>query len=288
MAENLNMESKAKYKVSFSDFLNIAAAGILIFIICVLLLICFKFSFASSSLNSETIKPEIAEIRINNLDSTSLLINKPFIDTLNLKIKDFNSKIEALDNVKQEITQQQEKNENFYKLFLALISTVFAIVGFFGFKSIYDTRQLAVDKAISEAKKEAIIVAKSEAEKEAKKEANTVAGITAKKIAEETAKVSTTEYLNDNLEKHTKEIEKTVTVGLEARITSIENDINKYLNPKNYNESERPQIFNQINEAFDELNRQIKEMEEKVEQLKNDSFKKIIINEILEQTKIKA
>jgi hypothetical protein len=277
MSENFEPKVESPKENSLAHSLNVLATIILSLIIALLIWICIGFSFASKSLSNESLKPVISEIKIHSLDSTSLLINKPFIDTLSNKIQKFNEKIEALDNVKKEIAQQQEKNENFYKLFLALLSSVFAIVGFFGFKSIHDTRQAAVEKAVSEAKKEAILVAKVEAEKEAKKEAKNVAEVTSKK--------ATIEYLNDNLKEHTKVIEKSVTIELEDRISLMENEINKYLNPKNYNESERPQIFNDINNSFIELDKQIKEIKNRIEQLQNDNFKKIIINEILEQNK---
>jgi hypothetical protein len=117
-----------KFPRSFTDLLN-AGAFVLISIIIILF---FVLAFPSN----ENDYKKVTNVRINltssnNTKQDSINLSK----ALDLKIKEFEEKIKD---------SEKERNENL-KYYATLIGFIFSIVGFFGFKSIHDTRQMALD-----------------------------------------------------------------------------------------------------------------------------------------------
>lgn len=72
-------------------------------------------------------------------------IDGDLLDSLKKINTSLNDKILNIKNIEESVKEMEARNSDFFKLFLALIGSIFAIVGFFGFKSINDTRQAAID-----------------------------------------------------------------------------------------------------------------------------------------------
>lgn len=168
-------------------------------------------------------------VRISKLDSTFIIANEKFIDQLNLKTDSLKLQIERLMTAKADIDDIQKKNEDYFKLILALIGSVFAIVAFFGFKSINDTRQATLDaaklKAESIAETSAKLVAekvvKEYLDKDGKEIMTNSASSTATSVAEKVAKQ--TSYITS------KETAENITKDEVNRLLRDQNDFRESL-----------------------------------------------------------
>lgn len=135
MAENKNQKSKSeedfegiKFADFFSNLLNIAAFGIIITIMFLL--------FSNPYSNNKGIKEVTNEIKIK------------YVPTGNRKIdvENFNSLIdEKFKEYKDQLKDSEKERNESMKYYGTLVSFILAIVGFFGFKSVHDTRQMALE-----------------------------------------------------------------------------------------------------------------------------------------------
>ncbi len=179
-------------------FLDKVGVLIITFVIIILLtcmfvvLVSIKPSKINTSLNFK-----LDSVHIEQVDTTFVIANKEFIKSLNQKIDSLKIETTKLAEIKSDIEDSQKKNEDYFKLILALVGSVFAIVGFFGFKSISDTRQATLDAAKIKAETVAENSAKAQAESTVRsylrEEGEQILNASAAKTAAEVAKVTATE-----------------------------------------------------------------------------------------------
>lgn len=169
-----------------------------------------SFSEGVMSINSDI---EQINFQNNNIDNQTI--------TLILK---------KLKEVEKSIIHKEEIFKDDARFLIVVVGSIFAVVGFFGFKSIFDTRQAAIDKAVTEAKESAKTKASEVAEETAKKTAKK----TAEKTAEKTTKIAVENYLSNNLEHHIKDIEKNLTQISDNQTFKINERIDKLENPIHY------------------------------------------------------
>jgi hypothetical protein len=261
--KNKDFIDKQEFKFSdlFTGLLNISALFIIIAIIAIFLSFLINDNFKKDDEKISDIKEEFKFTGNEKIDVEKFneLIDKRFIDYK-----------------KQIKISEKERNEDF-RYYATLIGFVFSIVGFFGFKSIHDTRQSAIEKAVFDAKKEA----KDEASSVAKKTAID----TVKEEIIGLAKVETNAYLDLNLEKHFEKIETDILNDFTDRVSKIELDVNKLTRPESFNENERPKIFNDINEELKRLNISIENLKNEMFNFKNEELKRSIISELKKEQK---
>jgi hypothetical protein len=214
-----------------------------------------------------------------NIDSTQIALSEEFIKTINSTSNKINKKVEELNKISLDLKEIQKENIENFRFYLTLLGFIFAIVGFFGFKSIFDTRQAAIERAVFEAKvsaeKKAIEISELESRK---------ASENAKNVAKEDVKIHAKNevelYLNDNLKKHIVKLESDLVKDFEERIKIVELNINKLSRPESFNELERPQIFNLINEQLLTLNNEVNNLNKEIFDFKNEELKRSIISEL--------
>ncbi len=143
-----------KGKGIFSVILNYCALAILVAIISFLIYTLFLFINKSENSHfNNSISFSLNEIHLKKIDSTIISTNSKFIKEFNLRMDSLKSDIVELKDIKAKIEEAEKRNDDYFRLVFALIGSVFAIVGFFGFKSIHDTRENAIKNATDEAKK---------------------------------------------------------------------------------------------------------------------------------------
>ncbi len=151
------------------------------------------------------------EISKKKLDTNYIALDKEMIKNLNVTTDSLNSKVDQINKVSSDFKEMQKESNETFRFYLTIIGFIFAIVGFFGFKSIFDTRQAAIERATFEAKNEA----KNEAEKEiqsVKEKLNNA--ITEAKYE---AKLSMMSQLNENQNK---------IIALEGNYNELKNQLN--------------------------------------------------------------
>lgn len=238
-----------KFPGCFSDWLNAIASVLIVLIVVLFFAMVFPYK------NSEYKKP------IANLSSEKIE-NANFNKSVELKLKEFETKIE----------NSQKKRDEDTKFYLTLAGFVLSIVGFFGFKSIHDTRQAAIEKAVFDAKKEA----KDEASGVAKKTAED----TVKSEIGELTKNQTISYLDDNLQAHLEKIEQKAYQNFQNRLDDIKKEVDILMNPRNFNENEIPTFYKNTEKTIIELMDSIKSIEKEIYDFKNQELKKSIISEL--------
>lgn len=234
----LSTTPQTKKPFTFSNFLNVCGAVI---ILCVIL-IFFKWLMGSIAERNEKkdiqINFSFQEKKIPLRDSSIITINNRFITDLNLLKDTLNNQIEKLQSLKKDINEGESRNSDLFKLLLALIGTVFAIVGFFGFKSINDAREAALKTVLSEAR----TVAESKAKEIADLESKKIAGEKAKEVATEiasTVSVKTSEkesrkYLDENLPKLFGPYEQAFMSNSESKFADFLDRLDKLEHPEAY------------------------------------------------------
>lgn len=186
-------------KGDIGPFLNKAAVVVIVVTIIILLasLTIMLLSVRSKDIMTTTLNLKLDSVHISKFDTAFIIANNNFIQILNGKMDSLKQEAIKLKDIKSDIEDVQKKNEDYFKLILALVGSVFAIVGFFGFKSISDTRQATLDAAKIKAETVADSAAKNKAESTAKeylaKEGAIMLTASATKTATEVAnQVSTT------------------------------------------------------------------------------------------------
>ena len=119
---------KDKFPENFANVLNASA-----FVLISSIIIAFFF-FIFSSINTERQVEKEIKIQFTPSNNTKLDSVK-FNNIIDLKLKEFKEDIK---------NSEKERNENM-KFYSALVGFILSIVGFFGFKSIHDTRQSAIE-----------------------------------------------------------------------------------------------------------------------------------------------
>lgn len=258
--------------------------GISIIIITILVFGISIFARSCSEMKNENVyidtlkvsKINYFQISSKKLDTSFIALDKKIIDSLRVRTDSINSKIIQINKASSDLKEMQSETKESFRFYLTVIGFIFAIVGFFGFKSIFDTRQAAIDRAVFDAKEASI----KEAEKVAKSEAKIIAEGVSKSEIPRLTKLETENYLSENLQKYVDKIENIVIKEYESRLSEIESNVNKLMHPESFNENERPQIFNKIGDTFKTLNSSVEKIKEEFSSYKNDELKKSIIEEL--------
>lgn len=133
---------KKKYKIKtnkmfsnkmFSKYLNYAAAFIILTIIIIFI----------SRINYFEKRNTIYTVRQYNIEPEKIKENEKIL--IKKSIDSLNTQVNELKKIKIELEDIQKKNNEEFRFYLAIIGSILAIVGFFGFKSIHDTRQAAME-----------------------------------------------------------------------------------------------------------------------------------------------
>ncbi|MFY0482495.1 hypothetical protein ACI6PS_07800 [Flavobacterium sp. PLA-1-15] len=93
----------------------------------------------------------------------SVLVSENLFKELQVTTDSINKNIKKFEEIKQEIVAIEELNKDDMKFYLTVLGSIIAIVGFFGFKSIHDTRESSIKFATDEAKLTAKGIAMAEA-----------------------------------------------------------------------------------------------------------------------------
>jgi len=135
---------------------------------------------------------------------------------LKVKTDSLNYNIKKFEDIKIEIEQIEERNKDDMKFYLTILGSIIAVVGFFGFKSINDTRESSIKFATDEAKLTAKGIATAEAKDAIKVEHQ-----------EWTTKISTIEKNYDDLKTLLAPIGdlETLITNLKIRIDTLENKL---------------------------------------------------------------
>lgn len=241
-------------RAAFTDKLNKRASNLLtiLFVCFIVSFIAMMFTICMNRISEvQEVKLKIEEImQINtfpyyykhetkiNKEEKKYYINGNILDSLRTFTSNLDIKIAAIEKIEKEVKEIEVRNSDLFKVFLALIGSIFAIVGFFGFKSINDARESALKIVTTEA----IDKAKSEAAKVAHGTATEIASTIATTKTIETAKKETQDYLNNILEGEIKKIEQTTLSLTDERIVALEDKTNKLERPDIYEPEVRKTI----------------------------------------------
>ena len=202
------------------------------------------------------------EISSKKKDTNFIVMDKKIINDLKLTTDSINSKIKEINKASVETKKIQKENYEEYRLLLTLIGSVFAIVGFFGFKSIHDTRQMAIESV------------KVKAEEVAKK-------ITESKV-EEYVKQNTNEivekYLKNEgnliIEKHSKDTAKSIAYGQAEEVAKATASEEFKRLRTGYDEAKKA-----LNEDLDSIERDRKMLLRRIQDLEEHIFSKKIFKD---------
>jgi len=244
----------------FGQWLNLIA---LIIIICSILFFWSNNSKTDLKINKNY---PTTEIKITISEKNNSEISK--------LIKQLNSKNKEILNIKKEIELKEKKSSDELKYYSTLIGFVLSIVGFFGFKSIHDTRQAAIERAVSEARNEAIKEAREASKNEAKiasiTEARNIAESTSKQVAEntaiETSKNETVKFLSDEFPKQFRIQEEKYTSSFTEDLDKVSKDVDRLKNPEAYGDRNKSEI--KIQEDIDKLKNKYDEILEIIYKIK--------------------
>lgn len=131
----------------FGEYLNYIAATIIgITVIGVLIL---SFVFLTKKDNKiETIKIEYHGIKTDSINE----LNKLEIVKIDSLLQSIQKTSNNIQQKQLELVEQKESDLFFNKLYTAIIAIILAIAGFFGFKSVSEIKERAINDAKSEAK----------------------------------------------------------------------------------------------------------------------------------------
>lgn len=222
---------------TYSKFLNYIATLLILFIISIFIV---WFIITISNQRIERVK----EIKIN-LSVVDTNINEKFkynsIET-NKQLIEINDSLTAhvktLNDLAKKIDEYELKNNDTFNYIISLIGFIFAIVGFFGFKSINDARETAIKNAVNEAQNIASIKAKEIAELEAQKisqeTAEKVATYVSETISKAKAEMETKKYLAENFPELFRITESTYVNSYDEKLSEINDKLNKLEHPESY------------------------------------------------------
>lgn len=217
-----------KFPECFGNWLNASAFVLIVAII----ILFFRLMFPSKEIiYKKGTDIKISLVKSNNPTLDSITFNK----IVDVKLKEFEDKIEKAE-------KKRTEDLKYYGTFLGFI---FSIVGFFGFKSIHDTRLAAIEKAVNEAKNEAIKEAREASKTEAKiastSEARNVAETTAQLVAMnaaiKTSKDETLKYLSDEFPKQFRIQEEKYLSSFTEDLKKVSDDLDKLMNPNAYTQN---------------------------------------------------
>lgn len=222
---------------NFSKLLNIIGA-LLILIIVILFIFWIVYGVTHqrySKINEIKINLILTDTNKNNNSQQLLLETRKQIGVINDSL---NSHLNTLNSLSKSIDDNEQRNNDLFKLFIALIGVVFAIVGFFGFKSINDVRETALKNAVNEAQNTASTKAKEIAEIEAKKisaeTANLVAKSVSERISTDKAEKETKKYLDQKFPEYFRKFENTYASSFDEKLVDLTDRIAMLENPESY------------------------------------------------------
>lgn len=141
------------------------AGFLLIFFVCITFVsIATVRSCSGSEISPNKNQKEIKFISVPKVpDGKNLVVSNEILIDLQNSVDSINLNIKKLNEIKSEIAIIEERNKDDMKFYLTILGAVFAIVGFFGFKSINDTRDSSIKLATDEARIAAKGIATAEA-----------------------------------------------------------------------------------------------------------------------------
>ena len=144
------MSDEKKDKNVLNSILEYGGALIILGIVILFIIIAFirvcKHDDSKTYVDTLHIsKIDYFEIPIKKKDTGLIVMDRKIIKELKSTTDSINSKIKEINKASIEANKIQKENSEDYRLYLTIIGSIFAIVGFFGFKSIHDTRQTAIE-----------------------------------------------------------------------------------------------------------------------------------------------
>ena len=148
----------------FNLYLNVFAVTIIGMVIIGMLMLSYSY-LSNKEPKTKTITIEYHGIKTDSINELNRIeIIK--IDSLLSSIKETSNSIQERQ---LQLVKDKEGDSFFNKFYAAMIAIIFAIAGFFGFKSMYEIRTRAIEDAKDEATKIASEIAESSAKKEFKR-----------------------------------------------------------------------------------------------------------------------
>lgn len=199
-----------------------------------------------------------------------IMLNNDRTEQINLQNSNIDDQtilvtLKKIQEVEKSIIQKEADFKDDARFLIVVVGSIFAVVGFFGFKSIFDTRQAAVEKAVIEAKESAKTKASEVAEKTAKETAKETAEKTIEELAPNLIQDLTKKYIDDMLPEHFTKLEKTLTDNLSSDISTLEEEIDKINNPLSFPESQRPRIAMDLQNYNEKINKELEDLKAKEE-----------------------
>ncbi len=163
------MATEKKFTWFSQDFLSRLlnyAAFIIIFgvTICFIVIASWKSCKSSKVMHANSEIKRIEFVAIPKLESNkSVIVSAELFKELKATTDSINKNIKKFEEIKSEVVAIEERNKDDMKFYLTVLGSIIAIVGFFGFKSINDTRESSIKFATDEAKSVAKTIATEEA-----------------------------------------------------------------------------------------------------------------------------
>ncbi|SHH17307.1 hypothetical protein [Flavobacterium johnsoniae] len=163
------MDEEKKENSWFSQDLLSRLLNYSAFVIIFTVVICFIILTSLKSCSSSEYKAteKIKEIKFVNVPKIEkgqqIVITGQLLKELKSSVDSLNYNIRKFEDIKSEIVKIEERNKDDMKFYLTILGSIIAVVGFFGFKSINDTRESSIKIATDEAKLTAKGIATAEA-----------------------------------------------------------------------------------------------------------------------------
>lgn len=132
--------------------------------LCFIIIASWKSCSSSKELHPSVDIKEIKFVAVPKLEPDKyIIVSEQLFKELQITTDSINKNIKKFEEIKREVVAIQESNKDDMKFYLTVLGSIIAIVGFFGFKSINDTRESSIKFATDEAKSVAKMIATEEA-----------------------------------------------------------------------------------------------------------------------------
>lgn len=276
-------EEKDKYGKILKNILEFGGASIILFTIIYFFAVAFLNLYEKSDVRESLAPIEVNFSHIETINDSSnfILFDKEIIRQYGTTLDSLNQTILQLNELNKQMKITQNENNEKLRFYLSILGIVFAIVGFFGFKSVYDSRAISIEKAGIEATN----VADKTAARVSKETTQNLVENYFSENFDRLLEKKVNDYLDENLGEKLKIVEDIVLKDIKKDYDKLEKNIDSISRADIYPENEQPLFYRKLNETNAEIINEIKTIREEIEKFKSEELKKSILLE-LRQTKL--
>lgn len=265
-------QSKCK-KVSCWKYLNCAyeAVSLLIAFLSIIFFFTLVCHYLFAEHGSTASKKNIVAyntVYIDTLRGTREI--RTLLDSIQIQNIALKDSINSYSQVIQGYNQEKADFNDKFKTILSIVGLIFAITGFFGLKSINDTRQNAIDKAIFDSKEVASAKAKEIADITAQKISAQKAEEVAREVAAKVAQNSALSYLDGEFPAYFGKWEQSYKSELEDTLRTLNQKVDELENPEAYGKVDTK--HHELVEKIDELRSKYSDLMSIVERMRLDKL----------------